>query len=303
MTARSQATPGRKYVVIMPSRDEERFIQKTIETVATQTILPAECVIVNDGSTDQTGAIADAAATQHPWLHVVHRPDRGAREVGGGVVEAFYAGFETLETPDYDYLCKLDADVTLPRDYFENIMKLMEADPKLGSASGKVFNPTLGMDKLFEERIIDEQVSGAAKFYRRKCFEGIGGLVAAVMWDGIDFHRARMFGWKTRSFRDPKLRILHHRLMGSSHKNILHGRMRWGRGQWFMGTHPLYIIASGVFRMRERPFVIGGLCIIAGFYEGMIKRQPRYEDLQFRRHLRAWQLKRLGLSFLAPKLD
>lgn len=287
----------------MPSRNEEQFIEHTLDCLAAQTVVPTECIVVDDGSSDRTGDIADAAAERYPWLHVVHRPDRGARAVGGGVVEAFYSGYDTLRTEDYAYLCKLDADLTLPDDYFERVMEKMEADPILGSASGKVFNPSLGMDKLFEERIIDEQVSGAAKFYRRQCFDDIGGLVQAVMWDGIDFHRARMFGWKTWSFRDEEMRILHHRLMGSSHKNIFHGRMRWGRGQWFMGTHPLYIFASGIFRMRERPFLLGGLCIIGGYFEGWLKGQERYNDLNFRKHLHAWQLKRIGLGWLAPKVD
>ncbi|MBI4559790.1 MAG: glycosyltransferase family 2 protein [Candidatus Hydrogenedentes bacterium] len=284
----------------MPSRNEERFIRHTLDCLIRQTAPPVECVVVDDGSTDATGRIAEEAAKQHPWIRVVHRADRGERKLGGGVIEAFYAGFNTLRTSDYAYLCKLDADVTLPDDYFENIVKKMEEDPKLGAASGKVFNPTRG--KPFEERIIDEQVSGAAKFYRRESFEAIGGFVPEVMWDGIDFHRARMFGWKTRSFRDPHLRILHHRLMGSSHRSIFHGRLRWGRGQWFMGTHPLYIFASGMFRMWERPFIIGGLLIIAGYFEAMLKRKPRYPDLEFRRHLHQWQLKRIGLGWLAPKV-
>lgn len=297
------AAPDRKYVLVMPTRDEERFLQQTIDSLAQQTILPAELIIVNDGSTDRTGEIADAAAETHDWIHVAHRPNRGKRIVGGGVIEAFYAGFHELRTEDYAYLCKIDADITVSHNYFESIMRKMEADPALGSASGKVFNPTLGMDRLFEEKIIDEQVSGAAKFYRRECFEDIGGLVQEVMWDGIDFHRARMCGWKTRSFRDEDLRICHYRLMGSSSKSIFHGRLRWGRGQWFMGTHPLYIIASGVYRTHERPFVIGGLLIIAGYALAALKGERRYEDLAFRKHLHKWQLERLRLGWLAPKVE
>lgn len=296
-------TPGRRYVIIMPSRNEDDFIANTLDCLTRQTVRPAEVVVVDDGSTDNTGAIADGYAEAHDWIKVVHRPDRGARVVGGGVIEAFYSGYEALATNDFDYLCKLDADLTLPDNYFEWVMDKMEADPDLGAASAKVFNPSLGDDRLFEESIIDEQVSGAAKFYRREAFEDIGGFVQEVMWDGIDFHTCRMKGWKTRSFRDPKVKILHHRLMGSSHKSIYHGRMRWGRGQWFMGTHPLYIIASGVFRMRERPFVIGGLFIIAGYFEAMLKGKPRYDGPEFRRHLHNWQLKRIGLGILAPKVE
>ena len=289
------------YVLVMPCRDEAAYIQQTIDCIAAQTVLPQELVIVDDGSTDDTGRIADAAAGAHPWIQVIHRPDRGERKVGGGVVEAFYAGYESLRTNAYAYLCKIDADVTFAPDYFENIMGLMEADPRLGAASGKVFNPVDGA--FHEERMVPEMVSGQVRFFRRECWEEIGGFVPEVMWDGIDFHRARMFGWKTGNFPDQELHILHHRLMGSSHRSIFHGRLRWGAGQWFMGTHPLYILASGVYRMGDRPRVIGGLLIIAGYFRAMLTGKRRYDDPVFRKHLHAWQLRRLGLGWLAPRVE
>ncbi len=293
------APAERRYVLIMPCRDEAGYIGQTIECIAGQSVAPAELVVVDDGSSDDTGRIADEAAQRYPWINVIHRPDRGERKVGGGVVEAFYAGYEALRTDDYEYLCKIDADVTFAPDYFENIMKKMEANPRLGAASGKVFNPHEG--KLYEERMVSEMVSGQVRFFRRRCWEQIGGFVPEVMWDGIDFHRARMYGWQTGNFPDENLHIMHHRLMGSSHRSIFHGRMRWGGGQWFMGSHPLYIIASGVYRMADRPYVIGGLLIIAGYFNAMLRRKRRYDDLEFRRHLHAWQLKRLRLGWLAPK--
>ena len=79
---------------------------------------------------DDTGAIAEMASARHPWVQVVHREDRGERKVGGGVIKAFYAGFEKLRTTDYDFICKIDADVTFPESYFEGIMKKMEEDPR-----------------------------------------------------------------------------------------------------------------------------------------------------------------------------
>ena len=300
---RESIPEGRRFVVIMPSRDEDRMIGSAIETLANQTIPPAELVIVNDGSTDRTGEIADDAAERYDWVTVVHREDRGVRKLGGGVIDAFNEGMAALRTDDYQYLCKFDADITLPTGYFAWCMDHMDADPELGSVSSKVFGPDEQGNKHYEESIIDDMVAGQVKFYRRECFEDIGGFVAEIMWDGIDFHTCRMKGWKTRSIRDENIYILHHRLMGSSHKNIFVGRLRWGRGQWFMGTHPLYVIASGVFRMRERPFVIGGLLIIAGYFRAWIRGERRYEAGDFRKHLHAWQLKRLRLGFLAPKVD
>ena len=69
--------------------------------------------------------------------------------------------------------------------------------------------------------------------------------------------------------------------------------MRLGRGIWFMGYHPLYAIASGVFRMHERPYVIGGLIIIASYLYAAIRRDPQFEDKEFVRELRRWQLEKL----------
>ena len=288
-----------KYVLIATVRDEEAYLQRCIDCITHQTILPDELVIVDDGSTDATGAIADAAAAEYPWIHVVHRTDRGERKVGGGVVNTFYEGYESLNTDDYAYLCKIDGDLSFPETYFEDLMAKFEADPRLGGASGKTWNPK--GDTLVEERLGDEMVAGQVNFWRRECWEQGGGYVREIMWDGIVYHRARMNGWKSQNFRDENLKIIHHRLMGSSHKNIYHGRLRWGHGQWFMGTHPLYILASGVFRMRERPYVAGGLCIVLGYIRAWLQRVPRYGDLPFRKQLRAWQLRRLGLGWLCGR--
>ena len=142
--------------------------------------------------------------------------------------------------------------------------------------------------------MIDEMVAGQFKFYRRDAFEQIGGFVRELMWDGIDFHRARMLGFRTASLEDPELRILHLRLMGSSDRSIYRGRMRWGAGQWFMGSAFPYIAASGVFRMRERPYIVGGLLIMLGYLKAAFSGEPRYDDLEFRKSLRSWQYGRLA---------
>jgi len=289
-----QAASARRYVLISPVRDEAEYLQLTIDSVVSQTVLPVRWVIVDDGSSDGTGALADAAAAEHAWITVLHRRDRGRRSVGPGVVEAFYAGYDSLGDLEYDYLCKLDGDVSFGPRYFERLFELFERDPRLGSASGKVFLPLNG--RLVKERMIDDHVAGQVKCHRRRCFEEIGGFVREVMWDAIDGHRARMLGWKARSFPDADLRIIHHRLMGSSQQSIIHGRLRWGRGQYFMGTHPLYVLASGINRMRERPFFVGGLCIIIGYFTSWLRGLPRYDDAEFRRALRTWQLRRLHLG-------
>lgn len=298
----THAENGRaKVVVVSPCRNEERTLAATLGCMQAQTHPPAEWVIVDDGSTDSTPEILAQASETTDWVRVVTRPDRGFRKVGGGVVEAFYAGLDTVEV-DYDFVVKLDVDLEFSPRYIERVLEWFDANPTLAAASGKIFRKEED-GQFVEEFIIDEQVSGAFKFYRREAFERIGGFVREVMWDGIDFHRARMEGYITASIPDPVLRITHLRLMGSTEKNIFRGRMRWGRGQWFMGSAFVYIAASGVFRMRERPRIIGGLLIILGFLWAALRMVPRYEDPRFRRALRSWQRQRLWNLMRRRRVD
>ncbi len=131
---------------------------------------PTLWVIVDDGSDDATPDILAEYTAQHSWIKVVAKPDRGHRAVGPGVIEAFYAGLNTVTTSDFSYLCKLDLDLDLPPRYFETLIERMEANPDIGTCSGKPYVRQGG--KLVSERRGDEMSVGMTKFYRRQCFEG-----------------------------------------------------------------------------------------------------------------------------------
>jgi glycosyltransferase involved in cell wall biosynthesis len=283
-------------LVVSPTKDEEQYLERTIRSMVAQVQRPTLWLIVDDGSSDRTGAIADAAAAEHAWIRVLHRPAGTQRRVGPGVIEALYAGFDTVNLKDYDYVCKLDGDLEFGPNYFDDLLRRFEANPRLGTISGKTHIPV--GDGWVLERTGDEFSHGVAKLYRRECFEAIGGFVREVMWDGIDCHRCRMLGWEAVSDPDPALAIRHLRLMGSSHKSVYHGRRRWGRGQYFMGTHPLYLLGITGYRMAERPWVLGGLNILVGYVNAWLQGAPRYEDLEFRRFLRKWQMAELKRRFV-----
>jgi hypothetical protein len=109
------------------------------------------------------------------------------------------------------------------------------------------------------------------------------------MWDGIDCHRCRMLGWVACSWDEPDLRFVHLRPMGSSQQSIYAGRMRHGYGQYFMGTGFLFLCASAIGRMNQKPYVLGSLAMMWGWVSGAMSNKPRYEDLMFRRFLRHYQ--------------
>jgi biofilm PGA synthesis N-glycosyltransferase PgaC len=284
-------TMSRRYVLITPCRDEAEYLPTTIKSVVSQTVRPAKWLVVDDGSTDATPQILAEAAAAYDFIEVVRREDRGGRSVGPGVVDAFYEGLSHIDLDDYDYLCKFDGDLELPDRYFETLIEHFEDDPWLGTMSGKLF--LRYGDRLVEERCGDENSVGPSKFYRVSCFKDIGGFVRQVSWDGIDGHMCRMNGWVARSLDAPDLRIIHLRRMGSSQRSFWAGRLRWGRGKYFMGSAWYYVFAGMVYRMFERPFIVSGIGIFAGYMRAMLRGEPRFDDKEYLRYFRRFELNSL----------
>ena len=282
---------NRTYLLISPGRNEAAYMRNTLDSVIAQSVRPAKWVIVDDGSTDESPAILAEYAAKHDWIQIVTRKDRGIRAVGPGVIEAFYAGYDSIDPNDYEYVCKLDLDLILPPRYFEELMSRMEADPRIATCSGKSY---IHLDGEFvSERHGDETSIGATKFYRRACFQALGGFVREVMWDGIDVHSCRMMGWQACSWDVPDLRFTHLRPQGTSHKGWVTGRMRHGFGQYYMGTSPIYMLANAVNRFTEKPYVLAGLAMLWGYVWSALQRKPRYDNPEFRRFLRHWQWRAL----------
>src|SRR5581483_6650731 len=219
---------SRRYALITPCRDEVKYARRTLDSVTAQSVTPALWVIVDDGSKDQTPQILDEYAAKFPYIRVIRRADRGDRKLGGGVIDAFYTGYDTINPDDFDYVCKLDLDLDLPPRYFETLMERMEQNPRLGTGSGKPYFIDEKTGQRVSEKCGDENSVGMVKFYRTECFRQIGGFVRELMWDGIDCHRCRMLGWIAVSWDDPELNFIHLRPMGTSHKNWWTGRVRHG---------------------------------------------------------------------------
>lgn len=286
---------GRRYLLVTPCRNEAATLRTTLDTTIAQTLRPARWVIVDDGSTDETPAILAEYAERHPWIVVVRRRDRGARSVGPGVIEAFYEGLATVDLDDYDYVCKYDADLEMPPRYFERAIERMEEDPYLGNLSGKMQErqPDGSLVTFF---MGDENAIGALKLYRVECFRTIGGFVRELAWDGIDGHLCRMHGWIAASVDDPEMRFVHLRPMGSSEKDIVEGRRRWGRGKYYMGSAWYYVLAASVFRMKDRPFVSGGANIFYGYLKNVLAAGRRYDNPRYRTYVRRFELAQLVLG-------
>ncbi len=276
-----------KYVVISPVKDEAEYLDDTINSMIQQTIRPSMWVIVNDGSKDGTEAIIKNYAQKYNWIKLVNRKDAGIRQRGKGVVEAFYAGYEVIDE-DYDFIVKLDGDVTFEKDYFVSLLHQFALDPQLGIAGGGLYERPDG--KSWVLYTVKNHVRGCTKVYRRECFEEIGGLVASMGWDGIDEWIALAKGWKVVSFLS--LKIYHYRFTGAA-TGYLKSCIEQGNGAYRMGYHPLFMIARGIRRITDKPFFIGGMAMIGGYFMAWLNKQEFLADPTVVRYVRQSQMKQL----------
>ena len=201
--------------VITPARDEATNLLRLGDCLLRQTVRPDRWIIVDDGSQDETPAVVSHLSRQAEWISAI--PSLSARagalaegRSGGRDVLAFNAGLAALEhTPDF--ICKLDADVSLEPDYFGRLLQRFRDDPSLGIASGLCYEEEEGT--WVPKHMTEGHVRGAARVWRWRCFEHVRPLQVRLGWDGIDELEANVRGWRTASF--PDLPILHHRKHGA----------------------------------------------------------------------------------------
>lgn len=281
-----------RYVIISPVRNEARHLPGTIASVASQTILPVQWIIVDDGSTDGSITIVEEAIRRHPWIHLVKRKDRGGRQPGTGVIEAFYDGYNKVTKP-WDYLVKLDGDVSFDLNYFERCFAKFASDSKLGIGGGTVGSIHKG--EFIPESQIDPafHVRGATKIYRRGCWEQIGELIRAPGWDTLDELKANMLGWTTLTFAD--IELLHHKPAGSADGSWTNC-VKNGFANYLVGYHPLFMILKAVRRIFDPPYCIQAAGLLFGYFSGYVKGIPQIPDRQLISYLRKQQMRKLTLQ-------
>jgi poly-beta-1,6-N-acetyl-D-glucosamine synthase len=260
------------YALITPARNEETFLQKTIESVIHQTFLPVKWVIVNDGSTDDTAKIVEAYLTSYSWIELVNLPVRKDRNFAAKV-RAFDAGREKVKNIEYEVIGNLDADVSLDTDHFEFLLGKFRDDPNLGVA-GTVFEEE-GYSSEVDSLEGQLHVAGQCQLFRRECFQEIGGYVAnrAGGVDWIAVTTARMKGWKTRSFRDKS--FFHFRHLGTAERSVFAAAFSYGEKDYYLGGHPLWEFFRVAFRVIKGQHVLEGLALGLGYGWAAVRRLKR----------------------------
>lgn len=277
------------YVLITPARNEARFIELTLQSVIAQTVRPLRWAIVSDGSTDGTDEIVRKYAADHSWIELVRTPERRERHFAGKV-HAFNAGYARLAGLKYDVIANLDADVSFEPDYFEFLLRNFLDNPRLGVAGTPFVEGSHQYDYRFTSI---EHVSGQCQVFRRECFEDIGGYVPRKI-GGVDLIAvitARMKGWQTRTFLGKT--YLHHRQMNTAKYHALLAPFNGGRGDYVLGSHPLWETVRCVYQMTRRPIFIAGALRLSGFAWAVISRTEKGVPDDVVKFRRAEQMQRL----------
>lgn len=290
-----------KYIIITPVYNEADYIERTINGVLAQSVLPYKWIIVDDGSTDDTANIIQHYAKECDWIQYLYRKKEAGQSYYGSNVHAIMAGYEQVKTIKYNFLAVLDADISLPKDYYKQIFERFSQDERLGVASGVYQDLVNGkLRKVLNDR---RSTPKAIQVFRKECFEQVGGYLP-LKYGGEDTYScvmARMNGWKSWSF--PEICVMHNKPVGMGHAgNMLKIRFRHGLNEYGLATYPLFMLLKSLRRcIKERPFISGGLARMAGFLYGYCLREKRQIHDNVVRFIRREQMVRLFNLNRIPK--
>jgi len=107
--------------VVIPARNDAEMLERCLASLSAQTRPADEIVVVDNGSTDSTRAVAEAAGARVVWEPVA------------GIPRASAAGFDAARG---DLILRVDADTVCPPEWLERAERMFDAEPDLDVVSG-----------------------------------------------------------------------------------------------------------------------------------------------------------------------
>lgn len=283
-----------KFLIIIPAHNEEKNIFFCLESLRNQSFADFRCVVVNDGSDDQTGSVADEFSTKDSRFTVLTLP-KSEHQPGAKVVETFNKGIQSQNLENFDVICKFDADIIFPSDYLEKINKVYETQPISGMVSGivkirkSVFEKQLAFNFqdeknqwTFENISSKDHVRGPIKSYRKECFLQMNGLRSVLGWDNIDVMLAKKHGWETVTIKN--LWVKHLRPTAFKYKNQKAEKL----GEYFYNiglSFPLATVSSAKSSLKNKS-VSEFFTTLRTFLKQKSERKLNKEEINFIRNLR-----------------
>lgn len=252
-----------RFVLITAAKNEERYIENTLQSVICQTVRPFAWYIVDDGSTDRTAEIVRRHASQHDFIRLICRP--GAKERSfGAQYRAINSAYELARAEAFSFVAMQDADISLADDtYYAQVLDAFRSNSLLGVAGGAIFERQAGIWRPRPANSPDA-VAGGIQMFRRACFDQLGGYTP-LLFGGEDWLaqiEAKRRGWQVTAL--PEL-AAHHYRPTSSADGRLRGLFRLGLLDGSFGSHPAFEMFKCARRVRERPVVLSSVVRFAGY--------------------------------------
>ena len=193
-------------LICIPTYNEIENLSPLVEAVLAVTPKDVEVLVIDDGSPDGTGQLADTLAQQNPRVHVLHR----AKKMGLGT--AYVAGFAWGMQKDYGAFIEMDADFSHDPKYLPRMLELLENnDVVIGSrnvAGGGTVNWGIGRKIIsrggsFYSRVIlgagIRDFTGGFNGWKRKVLESVD--LPSLRSDGYSFQIELKYRAYIRDFK------------------------------------------------------------------------------------------------------
>lgn len=163
--------------IVVPVYNVEDFVAACLESICAQTYPHWECFVVDDGSTDTSGKIADACAQQDARIHVIHKKN-------GGQSSARNAALHLIQKQSnkFSFVSFIDGDDIVEKNYYEKLIQAIHSDHSQAVVCG--YYKFSSHEKFIRGKIGNHLILNQEQFinlifslgdWRNRC--GAGGMV------------------------------------------------------------------------------------------------------------------------------
>ncbi len=283
-----------RFVLITPAHNESAQAEELVAAVRNSKLQPDTWVVVDDNSTDGTGAAFSRAAEGLDCFRL-HRIESAGEYMAFRYSEVVQAGLSQLEWDDHTYVGVLDADIRFGPSYWHELYSRMQAEPRLGIASGVLCARDANDELELEVGQHLDLPRGGLRLVRGECLREVGGVCRARSPDTIMTVRARLAGWRTALFDD--LVVLSTRPTGTR-AEYANAAKSYGQRYWDLGR-PAWFPVYKALRCLQRRDPEQATGLLQGYFGEWLKGSPRAADAAVREYYRWEPLRRAWVKVRA----
>jgi glycosyltransferase involved in cell wall biosynthesis len=180
------AVEGPRFSVVVPAHQTASTIGETLDAIQAQSFVDWECIVVDDGSTDDTLAIASDYARRDHRIRVIHQPNQGTAGAYNAGVTSASGGFIVI--------CSAD-DVLLP-EHLSRFSEFIDSEPgyDIYSSNGYFWWPRGHRDLYYDARHRQTVQSLELRDVIRSCFYSVGAVYRRDLFAAVGGYRLGIFG-------------------------------------------------------------------------------------------------------------